>query len=83
MPDLQENFLGQILAIVGRVGVGAGDSQDSAAMLHEPMLKLRLAVVVGQVVVKQVAVPLPDVLVAGVGRNLQGSGQVNEARGAP
>ena len=58
-PDLEQDFLDQVLAILGRERIGAGHLQDGAAMLIEPALKKRF-----RVFIEQFRASLPEVLVA-------------------
>ena len=43
-PDLEQDFLGQVLAILGRERVGAGHLEDGPAMPGQPALEERFRV---------------------------------------
>ena len=65
-PNLEQDFLGQILAILGRERVGASHLQDDAVMRREPAPKQQL-----EVLVDQFRASLLEVLVASGGSFLQ------------
>jgi hypothetical protein len=70
-PNLEQDFLDQVLAIFGCECVGAGHLQDGAAVRIEPAHKKRF-----WVLIKQFSTSLPEVLVALSGCFLQEYGAV-------